>query len=60
MSPEATIEVQAARLKAGLAALLNVDLEDVVMYTTSSTVTGASVWISELSLHAIQDRLLGS
>jgi hypothetical protein len=59
VSVEASVEVDAARLRAGLAALLKVDLDDVVMHTTTTSITGASVWISAAALNVIRDRLLG-
>lgn len=63
VSMEASIEIEVARLRAGLASLLSVDVEDVSMQVSADGSTtrlqGAYVWVSADSLKALRPKLLG-
>lgn len=52
-------QVEAARIRAGLARMLHVDLEDVRVDSTDTDVLGAFVWVSASSLALLRDRILG-
>jgi hypothetical protein len=58
VSDEASTHVDAARLRAGLAALLRIDLDDVIMHTNPTSIVGASVWITANALDNLRDVLL--
>lgn len=58
VSVEASMAIEAFRLRAGLARLLLVDLEDVSMASSETEITGAYVWVSASSLRSLRDRLL--
>jgi hypothetical protein len=57
-SVQAFMDVEAARLRAGLARLLQVDLEDVTIDSSSTAIRGAYIWVSAASLDSLRERLL--
>lgn len=64
VSVDASIEVEIARLRAGLAGMLLIDLDDVSMQVSvdgsTTRLQGAYVWVSADSLKALRPKLLGS
>jgi hypothetical protein len=57
-SVEASFDTEMARLRAGLAKYLMIDLEDITIDSSSTHVRGAYIWVSAPALNALRDKIL--
>lgn len=58
VSVEASLAIEASRLRAGLARLLRVDLESVSVESSEAEILGAYVWLPASSLRELREQLL--